>query len=99
MLLVLAIAASLGLAIGAALVAERLDTSFHAADDVRSYTSVPVLASIPLIQTDMDVRAQRRRFLVATAVVLVALGLVTQTFQGLARSEEGFIAALANGRS
>jgi len=99
MLLILTVAAALGLAAGAALVAERMDTSFHAADDVRKYTRVPVLASIPLIQTDMDIRAQRRRFLVVTAAVLVALGLVTHTFQGLARSEEGFIAALANGRS
>ena len=45
---------SLGLAGGALMLAEMLDTSFHSADELRDFTIVPVLVSIPRIVTEAD---------------------------------------------
>jgi polysaccharide chain length determinant protein (PEP-CTERM system associated) len=70
--------AALAFAVGAAILAERRDTSFHSADDLRTFTRVPLLATIPRIATELDRRAARRRS-VMTAVaglagVLVLIG-------------------------
>jgi polysaccharide chain length determinant protein (PEP-CTERM system associated) len=70
--------AALAFAVGAAILAERRDTSFHSADDLRTFTRVPLLATIPRIATELDRRARRRRS-VMTAVaglagVLVLIG-------------------------
>jgi polysaccharide biosynthesis transport protein len=99
MLLALALAAALGLAAGAAVLAEQLDTSFHAVDEVANFVSVPVLVSIPRIVSARDLRRQRLRFCVATATALLALALVAQTSRTLAGSEDGLVATLARGRS
>ena len=99
LLLGLAFAAALGLAVGAALLAEQLDTSFHAVDDVANFVSVPVLVSIPRIVTTRDLRRQRLRFCVATVTALLALALVAQTSRTLAGAEDGLVATLARGRS
>jgi polysaccharide chain length determinant protein (PEP-CTERM system associated) len=75
------LAAALILAAIAAFVRDQLDTSFHTADDVRQATSVPVLAAIPEIVGDGDIRRRRLRFALGT--VLTAMLLVA--FAGLAR--------------
>ncbi len=72
-LLLMGLMVSVGAAVGAAVVAEALDTSFHTADDVRAFTSVPVLVSIPPITTVADLR--RRRFLFGLATVGTGLGM------------------------
>jgi polysaccharide biosynthesis transport protein len=72
-LLLMGLMLSVGAAVGAAVVAEALDTSFHSADDLRAFTSVPVLVSIPPITTAADLR--RRRFLVGLAAFGVGLGM------------------------
>jgi hypothetical protein len=62
--------------VGAALLADRLDTSFGSVDELRSFTRVPVLASIPRITTWRDTRARWAKGLLgaaASAVVLVAV--------------------------
>src|SRR5262249_59697315 len=74
-LLLMAVALSTGLAAGAAMLAEMLDTSFHSADEVRAFTTVPVLVSIPRMVTDMDRRRRRRRFQLATAGPRLPRGL------------------------
>jgi protein tyrosine kinase modulator len=99
LLLGFALAAALGLAAGAAMLAEHLDTSFHAVDDVAAFVSVPVLVSIPRIVTARDLRRQRTRFCVATVMALLGLALVAQTSRVLARSEDGLVATFARGRS
>src|SRR5204862_2700797 len=50
-LLVIAVLGSLGLAVGAVMLAERIDTSFHTIDELRTFSALPVLVSIPLIIT------------------------------------------------
>jgi hypothetical protein len=42
---------SLGLAGGALMLAEMLDTSFHSVDELRQFTIIPVLVSVPKIVT------------------------------------------------
>jgi polysaccharide chain length determinant protein (PEP-CTERM system associated) len=77
LLMLVALAAAMLLAAIAALVRDQLDMSFHTADDVRQ----AVLAAIPEIVGDRDVRRRRLRFALGT--VLTATLLVI--FAGLAR--------------
>ncbi|MCI0410107.1 MAG: hypothetical protein L0191_16380 [Acidobacteria bacterium] len=67
---------SLGLAAGAVMLAEQLDTSFHTVDDLRTFATVPVLVSIPKIVTGADVSRRRWRFRLAAAVAMLSLGLI-----------------------
>ncbi len=94
-LLFLAVVGSLALGAAAGFVAEKLDTSLHDADDVRAFTSVPVVASIPLIVTDGDLRARRRRAVLVAASLLVGLGLMVHTVHGVAQTKEGVVLMLA----
>jgi hypothetical protein len=58
-LFVIVLLGSLGLAAGAVVLAEKIDTSFHTIDDLRAFSPVPVLVSIPLIVTYTDRRRMR----------------------------------------
>jgi polysaccharide chain length determinant protein (PEP-CTERM system associated) len=75
-LLMVSLALSLALAVGSVVVAEVLDTSFHAVDTLRAFSTLPVLVAIPRITTEADTRKRRRRFRLAAAGVLVGLCLV-----------------------
>ena len=75
-LMVLCIAVSLALGAGVVVLAELLDSSFHTSDDLRSYTTVPLLVSIPRIVTEADSLRQRWRFRFAALGVLVSLVVV-----------------------
>jgi len=97
-LLFLTLVGSLVMAATAAGLADRLDTSFHSADEVRSFTRVPVVASIPLIVTAGDRRASRRRIWLAAASVLLALGFLTHAVHRVARTSEGIVLLMAKGR-
>lgn len=50
--MLIGIVLGLGLGIGAALLVHSLDSKIRTFDDVRKYVSLPVLGTIPLIQTD-----------------------------------------------
>ena len=73
--LLMGLALSAGVAVGAVLLAEAQSGSFHTVDDLRAFTRVPVLASIPPIVTTADARRNRHKS--ALAVAGVALGTVT----------------------
>jgi polysaccharide chain length determinant protein (PEP-CTERM system associated) len=76
-LLVLALLGALVLAVGAALLVDQIDSSFHTVDELRSFTRVPVLVSIPRIHTIDDHRRRRVRIVAvaaATAMTLVLVG-------------------------
>src|SRR5262249_11117482 len=51
----MALVLSLGLGIGAVVLAEHVDTSFHSVDDLRNFSRVPVLVSIPKLVAPIDV--------------------------------------------
>src|SRR5262249_15905300 len=70
-LLLMGLVGGLGLAFGIIILAEQLDTSFHTVDDLRAFTQVPVLVSLPRIVTRAETRRRRWRFgLVGLSAVL-----------------------------
>ncbi len=99
LLLLFALLASLGTAAAAAILAERLDTSFKNADDVRAFTAVPLLASIPRMVTESDVRSRRLRFLMAAVSVLVAIGVLVGASHHVARGNVGLVSLFDRDRS
>jgi polysaccharide chain length determinant protein (PEP-CTERM system associated) len=94
-LLLMTLAGAFGLAVAAVLLAEQLDTSFHDVDDLRAFSNVPVLVSIPRIvtQTDLDRRWWRMR-LAATAA-LVGLVMIVGLAYVAANGNENLVLLLA----
>jgi len=98
-LLLLCIALSLALGAGVVVLAEMLDTSFHSTDDLRAYTTVPVLVSIPRILTQTDSRRERWRFRFAAVGVLVCLVVVAGSCYFFAYGNEQLAQLLSRGRA
>ena len=71
MALFIAVAASIGMM----LLTEHLDTSFHSVGEVRQFTTVPVLASIPRVSSRTSFTTVLRVALVAIGVVVVCVAL------------------------
>jgi hypothetical protein len=67
---------SLATGVGAVVLAERADTSFHTLGDLRGFTRVPVVASIPRVTTASDIARQRRRRWLKAAAIAVGLALI-----------------------
>ena len=65
------------------LIREQFDTAFHTVDQLRDYTTVPVLVSIPPIGPSTT--NHRLKFAFATASTLAAVALVATTAAYLAR--------------
>jgi hypothetical protein len=93
-LLLLTLAASLGLAVGAALLAEHLDTSFHGVDELRAYSNVPVLVSIPRIVTRTDTRRHWWRIRLGAAAAFVGLVMIVGVSYFVTHGNEGLILLL-----
>jgi polysaccharide chain length determinant protein (PEP-CTERM system associated) len=75
-LILVAAALSLGLAVGAVILAESLDTSFHSRDTLRGFTGARVI-SLPRMVLGADARRQQRRlYLGATGTTLLFLLIV-----------------------
>jgi hypothetical protein len=55
---------------------EQLDTSFHTVEDLRAFSPMPVLVSLPRIVTKADTRRRRWRFVWATVATLLSLALI-----------------------
>ena len=98
-LVVMALAISLGLAVGSAVLAETIDTSFHSVDDLRAFSPVPVLVSIPKIVTQVDLRRARWRMRLAASVALIGLVVLVGIAYVVASGNEQLVALLARGRS
>jgi protein tyrosine kinase modulator len=99
-LLVMALAVSLGLAVGAVVLAEHIDTSFHSVDDLRAFSPVPVLVSIPRIVTHIDLRRARWRMRLAAGVALVSLVMIVGLAYVVGHGNEQLVSFLApRGRS
>ena len=89
---------AIALAIGVVLLTEKLDTAFHTVDDLRAFTTVPTLFSIPLIHTISDGRRQMRRFVLTTASVLIALAAIVAGFHYVATGNEQIARLVGRGR-
>ena len=61
---------------GVVMLAEQLDTSFHAVDDLRAFSKLPVLVTIPEIKTRSDRTRRRWRARLAAGAGVVGLFLV-----------------------
>lgn len=96
-LLLLALGFSIALAAAAVLLAEKLDSSFHSLDDLRAFTAVPVLGTIPPIVTARDRRRRRWRFALAGAGAVCAIVLILFGTQQLTESNVALVRLLARG--
>jgi uncharacterized protein involved in exopolysaccharide biosynthesis len=98
-ILLAGLAMSIGMAIGMVMVAEQVDTSFHALDDLRAFTQVPILASVSRISTK---KAKRRRlFHLILGFFLAAIGLllVVGAFSWVAHRGAPLLLTLVGGRA
>ena len=90
---------SLGLAAGAVVLAEQLDTSFHSVDDLRSFSRFPVLVSIPKIVAEVDVDRRRLRFRLAALAATAGLIALVGTSYFVAHGNEQLVWLLSRGSS
>jgi polysaccharide chain length determinant protein (PEP-CTERM system associated) len=69
-LLSLLMAAGIGVIV--ATLVDWLDTSFHSVDDLRAFTRVPVLTSVPLMQASRNARSFRERVVIGISGAVLA---------------------------
>jgi len=98
-LILVGVLLSLGAAAAAAVLAERLDTSFHTFEDLRSFTKAPVLVSIPLVANDAETTRLARRRWLATAAITLGLALVVVASYHVAHGNEQLVQMLSRGGS
>ena len=91
-LLILGVLAAIGLAAAAVLLAEQFDTSFHSLDELRSFTTVPVLVTIPHISLGRG--RQVGRAALVSASILIVVGLTATAAAYLARGNEDLVRLL-----
>jgi succinoglycan biosynthesis transport protein ExoP len=91
------LALAIGLATGAVLLAERVDTAFHSIEDLRTFVTVPTLFSIPLIPTAADRRRRQRRLVLTTVSIVVGLILIITGSRAIARGNEQIVRLTARG--
>ena len=94
----MALIASVALAVTVMAVAEQLDTSFHSVDDLRAFTRVPVLARIPRIVTRGDRVARTVKTGVTAALVAAALAIAAGASYYVAHGYEQMVFILSGGR-
>lgn len=91
-LMLMGLLLALAIAAAAVLAAEQLDMSFHSVDEIREFTQIPVLVSIPRIPGS---RAKRvARTLAVAASVLVAVGLAAAASAHFASGNEQLVRLL-----
>src|SRR5881409_3503687 len=96
-LLVMALVASLGLAAGAVALVEKADSSFHTLDELRAFSAVPVLVSIPRIVTETDRRRRQWHMRLAASAAVVGLVVIVSSAYFAAHENEYLVSLL--GRS
>ena len=96
-LALMGLAASVALGAAAAVLAERFDTSFHASEDLKAFTQVPLLASIPPIVTEVDTARRRQRFRKQAITVAVVLACIAAVASYMASGNEALVRLLTRG--
>jgi polysaccharide biosynthesis transport protein len=94
-ILTMGLLASLGLAAGVMFLREQLDTSFHTVEDLRAFSPLPVLASLPRIVTKSDTRRRRWRFVGATIATVLSLALIVSASYLVLQKKVDFVGLLA----
>jgi succinoglycan biosynthesis transport protein ExoP len=93
---------SLGLAVVAVGVAERLDTSFHSVDDLKAHTLLPILARIPKMPGEASQHRgrERGRAVIMTLALMLLLAVSIGAARRMAQDNDGVVTLLApRGRS
>ena len=88
---------SVALAFGAVIAAEKIDTSFHSADDLRTFASLPTLAVIHRIPTRADVRGRQLRFAFIVLAIVVGLAAIVSGARYLGSDNEQIVRMTARG--
>jgi len=92
-LLILGFLLACGGAVAAVLVREQFDTAFHTVDDIRAFTTVPVLVSIPPIGPVPPGR--RVKLALATVSTLAAIALIAVSAAYVAARNGDFVRMIA----
>ena len=98
-LLLMSLVLCLGLAAVAVFIAEQFDTSFHNIDELRMFTQVPVLVSVPRIITQGDIWRRRMRFGTAAVSLVLALCIAVGVSHFLGYGNEQLVWMLSRHRS
>lgn len=98
-LFIVSLVLSLGLGVGALVLAEILDTSFHSVKELREFSIVPVLVSIPRILTETDRKRRQRRFRLAAAGAMLGLVVLAGASYFIGHGNEQLVQMLAGGGS
>ncbi|HEV8441354.1 MAG TPA: GNVR domain-containing protein [Methylomirabilota bacterium] len=88
---------SVGLAAVAVVLVERMDTSFHSVDALRSFTRVPVVVSIPRLMTHSDTVRHRRRLWLGAAAAVVGVALIGALVYVLAHGNSQLVRVFSPG--
>ena len=97
MLALIGLVLAIALALGAVFLAEKLDSSFHTADELSAFLDVPVLASIRHIPTKAGLRHQRVRAFFATCAALLFIALLGAAGFYFAAGNEQIVKLTARG--
>jgi succinoglycan biosynthesis transport protein ExoP len=98
-LLIMGFIAALGLAAGAVVAAEKLNTAFHDIDDLRAFVSSRTVVRAPLILTAADIRRQRLRFAAVAVSAMVALALIVAGSHYVASGNEQIVRLMERGNA
>jgi succinoglycan biosynthesis transport protein ExoP len=94
-LILFGLALSLAIAGGAVMAAEQLDTSFHTVEEIRAFSRVPVLVTIPRIVTALDARRGLRRSWLAAAASILGIALIVGASYWVARGNQSLVALVS----
>lgn len=97
LLALLGLGLSLALAACAVFVAEQMDSSFHSVDELRGFTKVPVLVSIPQVLSNVDLALQRSRFRLGMISALVCMVILVGAAFYFAHENESLVRLLERG--
>jgi hypothetical protein len=89
---------SFGLAVGAMLLAEQIDTAFHSVDELRAFVAVPTLFSIPVITTSAATTRFARQAALTAVSAVIAVALIIVGCHHIASGNERVARVIARGR-
>ena len=98
-LLIMGLIFALGLTVAVMFAADRLDSSFHTVTEVRAFTNVPVLATVPPIITRRDQARGVLRAGLAVATLVVAVAAVLGGAYFLADGNHSLVRVVSRGGS
>lgn len=75
-LLLMGVLAAFAAGVAAIVLAEKLDTTFHDADELQGFAGLPLLATIRHIRTQAGTRRRRRRFALVAVATAAGLAIV-----------------------